>query len=629
MAATLQRVVLPEHADPVLLPLYVEGPYEGPSVERSSGQALPPPGLVLGRHRLRVPAGQRVSFASYVNAFPASYWQRWTSVREVRLELELDGPATVEVYRSDSTGKHQRFRRQARRSAGRVELQLPLAGFDAGGWYWFEVLAGGADVEVSAGRWAAEADAGATASVGITTFDRVDQCSALLAQLAADPELLDVLDDVYVVDQGGERLAEVPAMAGPTAALGERLHIIEQANLGGSGGFARAQLETLDAGRSDFVLLLDDDVSIDPELLRRAVVFAGLCTTATIVGMQMLSASRPTELHATGERVEPRRFWWRPTDPVHRDHDLAAAGLRNAGWLHRRDDVDYNGWWGCLIPVAVLAGIGLSMPMFLKWDDAEYGLRAAAAGYPTVTLPGAGVWHVTWWDKGDAVGWQAYFHQRNRVVAALLHSPYSHGGVLVPELMAHQVKHLAAMQYAAAAMRGQGVCDVLAGPDALADSLATALPGVRRLQETFPDAEVRPAPPDLSPTPQAGRARPSRPALVATAARGLVRQLRREAARSAAQPGGPDAVLRHDEASWWRLLCYDSAVVATADGTGSVSYRRSRRTFLQMLRDNVEVHWRLRREWPGLAARYRAALPGLTSPERWRETFEKAGRRPA
>ena len=33
----------------------------------------------------------------------------------------------------------------------------------------------------------------------------------------------------------------------------------------------------------------------------------------------------------------------------------------------------------CLIPRVVIEEIGLSLPLFIKWDDAEYGLRAKAA----------------------------------------------------------------------------------------------------------------------------------------------------------------------------------------------------------------------------------------------------------
>jgi galactofuranosylgalactofuranosylrhamnosyl-N-acetylglucosaminyl-diphospho-decaprenol beta-1,5/1,6-galactofuranosyltransferase len=72
----------------------------------------------------------------------------------------------------------------------------------------------------------------------------------------------------------------------------------------------------------------------------------------------------------------------------------------------------------CLIPTRVIREIGLSLPMFIKWDDADFGLRAGEAGFPTVTLPGVAVWHVPWHEKDDTIDWQAYFHRRNRIVAA-------------------------------------------------------------------------------------------------------------------------------------------------------------------------------------------------------------------
>ena len=544
----LQRVVLP--ADPEVLPLYVEGPRR--------------PELVVDRRRHRVPARGRVSFATYVNAFPASYWQHWTSVREVCLGVEVDGPAVVEVWRTDAAGQPRLHERVPSHAAGRIESWLPLSGFARGGWYWFEVAAADSDVLLTA-DWSAPARSmrgsrePRTVSVGITTFDRVDSCIALLAALAADDELIGLLDRVYVVDQGMKRLAEAPGMPAVTAALGDRLRVIEQPNLGGSGGFARAQLETLRAGRSQAVLLLDDDIEVDTEALRRAIMFEQWCTGPTIVGGQMLALSRPTRLHAMGERVRRRRFQWGPVDPGHRDHDLAAVGLRDAPWLHRRIDVDYNGWWTCLIPVSVLADIGLSLPAFVKWDDAEYGLRAAAAGHPTVTLPGVGVWHVPWWDKDDTIDWQAYFHQRNRVLTALLHSSYPHGGLLVPDLLAHQVKHLGAAQYSTAELRRHAVVDVFAGPQKLHPALSTRLDEVRRLRASLADVQVRPA--------------------------------------DGATPGAGDTVLRHDRAYWWRLL------------------RRS-----------IRVHGRLHRRWPELAGRYRAALPDLVSPASWQETFDSAGR---
>ena len=180
---------------------------------------------------------------------------------------------------------------------------------------------------------------------------------------------------------------------------------------------------------SDYVLLLDDDVIVEPESILRMVTFANYCKNPTIVGAHMFDMFDRSVLHAYGEVVNPwRNFYDKPYDDMVMGHDLGRSNLRSTHWLHRRVDVDYNGWWMCLIPTAVIHEIGLSLPLFLKWDDAEYGLRAKEAGFPTVSFPGAGVWHVSWTDKDDSVGWQAYYHERNRLITALLHSPFDKGG---------------------------------------------------------------------------------------------------------------------------------------------------------------------------------------------------------
>ena len=43
-----------------------------------------------------------------------------------------------------------------------------------------------------------------------------------------------------------------------------------------------------------------------------------------------------------------------------------------------------------------------------------------------------------------------------------------------------------------------------------------------------------------------------------------------------------------------------------------------------MLLESFRLHRRLRREWPKLAARYRAAAADLTSLAAWESTFEES-----
>ena len=56
------------------------------------------------RTTLEIGAESEVSFATYFNAFPASYWRRWSTLESVVLRVELTGSARVDVYRSKATG---------------------------------------------------------------------------------------------------------------------------------------------------------------------------------------------------------------------------------------------------------------------------------------------------------------------------------------------------------------------------------------------------------------------------------------------------------------------------------------------------------------------------------------------
>ncbi|HEX5860964.1 MAG TPA: glycosyltransferase, partial [Nocardioides sp.] len=388
------------------------------------------PDRIESRTAYRLKVGDKLSFGTYFNAFPAAYWRRWTVVTEVRLTVRLRGSgATVTVYRSLANGRSQRVDSATNEgSSGDYSFDLTLKPFVDGGWYWYDVVAGDEDCVVESAEWTAEVPADraerGSVTVGITTMNRQDFCAKLLSQLGGSVTLDDYLDEVVVLEQGKDKVVDSEFFPDAEKALGDKLRIIEQGNIGGSGGFARAQYEGLKAGRSTYVMMLDDDVECETEGIVRAVTFGDLCRKPTIVGGHMFSLFHKTQLHSFGERVSPYNFWWGPAPGVFPHWDLGARNIRSARWLHARVDVDFNGWFMCLIPRQVIADIGLSLPLFIKWDDSEYGLRAKEAGYPTVTFPGAAVWHVPWTDKNDALDWQSYFHHRNRFIAALLHSQY-------------------------------------------------------------------------------------------------------------------------------------------------------------------------------------------------------------
>jgi galactofuranosylgalactofuranosylrhamnosyl-N-acetylglucosaminyl-diphospho-decaprenol beta-1,5/1,6-galactofuranosyltransferase len=576
-----------------------------------------------------VEAGRRVSFCTYFNAFPASYWRRWTTVDSVTLRLRMAGEAKVVLYRSTARGHSHPVETISVASGApeTIERALPLTPFIDGGWYWFDIVAGPGGttlIEADWLAWTAPAPAGRF-SIGITTFNRPDDVVEQLRTLGEATEIHDLLDMVYVIDQGTRRASDHPGFADAAKKLADRLQVIEQGNLGGSGGFARSMDEAAAAGQSDYLLIMDDDVQFDPEGIVRAATFADLARQPTIVGGHMFSMYERSVLHAFAEAVAPYRFWWGTAPNTKGRHDFGRRNLRNTPWLHRRADADYNGWWMCLIPAQLIRELGLALPVFIKWDDAEYGLRARDRGYPTVSLPGVASWQAPWTDKNDAQDWQSYYHLRNRIVAALLHSHEPRGGKLLAECLERQLQNLLSMQYSTAALRLLAMEDVLSGPDHLHRDMAGKMRQLRELRTQFTDArdegDVERFPPPRRRAPEAVKdsATPTNKLnLLTTAAKGTVRQFK-PVRRGARQR--PQMALPYQDASWFVLVGLDSALVSRADGTSAAWYQRDPRLFRSLGRRSVIAHRRLRRRWPRLAAQYRAAAADFTSPRKWRETF--------
>lgn len=627
----LQHVVFPQDADPDVLPLYVDSDVwasiGGREVRVSDRAHLDD---VLGRTSLRVASGERTSLASYFNAFPASYWQRWTAVDRVRLRVATRGGGTVLVYRSTAQGVPQRVASEAVSGEAQTIVELPVTSFGDGGWYWFDLVAGSDDLVLLDGAWetdvAPERTAGA--SIGITTLNKAAYCVETLGAIAGDAALSELVDRIYVVDQGSELLSEHPAFPEVAGELGDRLRVIRQANLGGSGGFARSMYETVEADESGALIVLDDDVTIEPESIARAIRFSRFTVRPVLVGGHMFDLLNRPVLHAFAETIESVPFVWRaqPHDEV--PHDFRHSNLRQTRWMHARMDADYNGWWFCLIPVEVLRAAGYALPAFIKWDDAEYSVRASGLGYPTVTLPGAALWHVSWLDKDDAIDWQAYFHARNRFVAALLHSPHPGGGSITQDSQRWDLRHLLAMQYYPIELRHRALREILSGPEHMRAELPTILGTLRAIAKDFPEKTVlrgadAPAPVQGKRVFHSTDGRPAKgprgPRLVFFTIRMVLRQTLTKPKPEFVR--APQIEVSKRDGTWFRLPKFDSALVSTADGSGKVRYTRDPRTFRRLLRESRRLHRQLKRRWPELSRSYRDALPDMTSAAGWEPLF--------
>lgn len=604
-----------------------------------------------GRTSFSIPEGNEASFETYFNAFPASYWRRWSQLQRVILAMDVNGQATISVYRSKHDG--------TRVAVGNyevadqhVEIPLALNNFEDGGWLWFDVTAE-TDATVTDAAWCSDTlpkeqvldDATVIppqdkrVAVGIPTFNRPRDAVNALHALAEDEYVLERISDVLMPDQGNQHPADEPDFAEAKERLGGRLRIFPQGNLGGSGGYSRIMYEALEHTDAPFILYMDDDIAIEPDSIVRAVQAARYAKHPILVGGQMLNLQDRSQLRTTGEAVDKDIFMFRAAEHAVYDHDFAKYPLGYVGTkeeqmdprkttsraLHRRVDVDYNGWWMNLFPRAVAERMGLPLPLFIKWDDNEYALRAKEAGFPTVTWPGVAIWHMAWADKDDAIDWQAYFHMRNRLIVAAIYGP-DNPDAMLKNMMKSTHKHIMCMEYSTMAIQIEAMKDFLAGPEQLFDILETSLPRIQEIRKQYPDAQVVGSAADL-PAPTGAPGVPTRDIggrlakvkKLPWAAKAVLHQRKKE---DRAHWDAPQLNLTADEARWYTLARLDSATVSTAGGTGVAFRKRDKQLADDLLEQTKELQAEIKRRWPALKREYRDARPELTSRENWGKVFD-------
>jgi galactofuranosylgalactofuranosylrhamnosyl-N-acetylglucosaminyl-diphospho-decaprenol beta-1,5/1,6-galactofuranosyltransferase len=567
------------------------------------------------RSALHLEKGSTVDTDTYFGRLPASYFQRWTTVTEVQLKLvfETSSRARVLLRGSDSRGGVRTITSAEVDGTGTTVLSARINEYVDGGSLWMECSAVGGPLTITDLEWTVPSPPTIRpAAIAICTFNRADDCATTVAAIAGDKGLLAGIDAVYVVDQGTDTVATRPLFSDVAAQLGDKLVYLRQPNLGGAGGFSRGLYEISSIADHANVILMDDDILCEPETVLRLNAFANLTPTPTIVGAQMLYLKNTRRLHVTAEQTQLTRL---------RAGRWAPNALHNSDMVkhrqERRVDAEYNAWWTCLIPSEVIAAIGLPVPMFFQWDDIEYGLRAGDAGFPTVTLNNAGVWHADF-DWKDRDEFFRYFSVRNSLITHALHGtidPKATSRWLTREI----TEGLVSMQYGMAYTMIRGIEDFLAGPSILQDGGAAALTAIRAERAEYTETAVHPAAKIgelVAPTsrihPRGHLPRKDRINVV-LAKRFVYQWLGRTIP-------GPVAIAAEDN-QWWHVSLFDYAVVTDAAQSGVRIRRRNKQNLSKLTKRMRKALRRLATEAPALQDTYREALPQLISRDNWARLY--------
>jgi len=226
------------------------------------------------------------------------------------------------------------------------------------------------------------------------------------------PALLDALQaedlPVIVVDNGSQD----GSAAWLRAARPEVQLLALGHNHGWAGAINRGVAAARESGESA-VLLLNDDCLPAPGA--PSILAAALADQSRLgaVTPRLVYAARPGVLNSTGSLWDPRRA--RVT--------TRGDGEPDDGRYADARAVDAPSGACCLIRMAALLEVGpFDEQSFLYYDDVDWGLRAAAAGWPTAYVPEAVAHHHGSLGTADDAPRRRYYNVRNHLRFARRHA---------------------------------------------------------------------------------------------------------------------------------------------------------------------------------------------------------------
>jgi GT2 family glycosyltransferase len=159
--------------------------------------------------------------------------------------------------------------------------------------------------------------------------------------------------------------------------------IVNPENLGFQGGFNVGLQRALDEG-ADYVLMINNDTFVEPDILSELVAHAG-APDVGMVAPKIYYANEPQLIWTLGGMRHP--LTWEITDTGQKQPDRGQ-------W---EDVLNRDYLIGCalLIKRSLLEEVGLFDTGFgpIYYEDSDLSIRARSAGYRLLTVPSARMWH--------------------------------------------------------------------------------------------------------------------------------------------------------------------------------------------------------------------------------------------
>ena len=393
-----------------------------------------------------------LSFDTYFGSFSYTKYRDYTTVTAIAFKGEISGCATVSLRVYD--GSCERIVAESF-AEGEFTLHAELSALPERAILYPVIVAVG-DACFIRGEYTADAvSADISCAVAFCTFKREEYLRRNVKTLSEAK--LPFIDKIIVVDNGNTISDdELPELA----------EVFPNPNFGGSAGFTRGIIEAKKRGFTHLILM-DDDINIYPEAIERLTVFASILRSEysnAHFSAAMLKASKIYIQHEKGALWNGSHIESLNTELDVRDRDSLIANLDDG-------PIGYGAWWCFCLPLADVDMFGLPLPLFIKFDDVEYGTRCCNNA-PIITMSGMAVSHADF--EGKYNMHLEYYTIRNQLIMLATHNMQNRFGCVL-RLMKVSAKHLFLYRYDSLPILLRAFEDFLRGADFIINENAEEL----------------------------------------------------------------------------------------------------------------------------------------------------------
>ena len=399
---------------------------------------------------------------TYFNSFSASKWFKYTTVNTVKIRLYISGKVRISLIYKEKT------------PSGIIEKCLKETYFDANeegnvfdseflsentnGMYCVSILGVSDESEFQGGFYYTEdlTPCKVGLAIGICTFKRekyiYKNMKMLEEKFLLNPNS-ELKDNLYINISDNAKTLDTKKFQS------QHIKVYENKNVGGAGGFTRTIIETKKQEETKgltHILLMDDDVVMQPESIYRTYKILTLLKEEykdSFIGGAMLRTDLQwfqTEAGGT----------WNGGKLVSHKQGLDLRNVDTCLYNEVEEKYEFNAWWYCTMPLNIISDENLPMPIFIRGDDVEFGLRNMKR---LILMNGICVWHEPFENKYSSS--MFYYIFRNRLIDNAVRDIEYTKEEFLQEFKNQYFRELFTLRYKNAQLLMDGVNDFLKGPE--------------------------------------------------------------------------------------------------------------------------------------------------------------------